>query len=770
MREVIRVIEHGAYWAPDATVTLLRVPWDSSYADVVDWVDVQKRDAWFSSAENGGLKPVNPTAYHRTGTVLRIDVPYRDCYTYNYVHVHNGSMPTSQTGARDFFYFITGFDMTNPAVTTLNLDLDVWTTYWPTATVDTGFLVRGHIAQVNRPALDDDNIPAALSTYYEAPEGLDTGNEFRPYLEVPFSLQQETEGSDEERDWVIVISTARLTADFGTVESPKLKTGTGGVFQGIISGAGVYAIHAVDFQRFMGYLGERPWISQCIVSITTVPSSLVGDINPYVEGTLGGTSLSGVTMYRLNMRTPGEIDINSSIDFSNISGSGWDAATQPYADLRKLWQYPYTAVQLTNHSGNALNLKPQLLPGNVTALVAMGIAIQPFTRACVFPKGYGMQSGDSFTVRYENADWNGSDAYGSSQETWHTLTIPYGDFTQTALWFSDFPQWSIVNNSYLTYMASNANTIAYNYNRPEWQADVARYSNGIQRGLTYANANEQEALAQEQFGKLWGWNQNYNRGGNTPGLMGNYADIGMNRATNDVALGILGGVGNAVNSAAGGAGPASVLGNAALGLAQTGLSGVFNVGYSQQGYDADRSIAQLNLVQQLKAIEDPGTGRKAVADTLLDQQNTVADMNKDIAIQGVQAGVRDAALLPPSVVGQAGGNGFRYANGLMFSGVIKYMRVSDDAIIRAGQYFRRFGYAVNRYVRIPRSLNVCKHFSYWKFLDLQLASAYADETAKGRLRGIMYTGTTVWGDPAEIGHVMVADNAPDHTKDGDYYG
>lgn len=761
------MIEHGTYWAPDAEVTLMRVPWDSNYTDVIDWEDADTRNGWFERHKAEGLTLDNPSAYHRTGTQLRIDVPYRDCYTYNYVHVHNGSMPTTETGARDFFYFVTRFDMTNPAVTTLTLQLDVWTTYWVTSMVQTGFLVRGHLAQANKAALDDSNVPLALSRYYEAPEGLDTGTEFQPYLEQTFTLQSGTDDDGNTGyfdDWVVIVSTASLLSDPGTMENPSLKTAVGQTYDGVISGCGVYCLRAKDFQSAMAYMSDYSWVSQCIVSITTVPWAMIGDIDPYVEGNLLG---HGPVLWRIDKANHGEQDTGLSIDMSRVSGNGWDSAIAPYQDLRKLWEYPYSCIQLTNHSGQVLNLKPQLLGGNSVALKMLSVALQPFTRCAVFPEFYGNPAAANATVSvvYSNADNAGSTAYGGSGEEWHSLAIPYGDFLQTALWFTDFPQWSIVNNSYITYMASNANTIRYNYSSAEW----ANTSSKMGNQLTYDIAQNNLGLQNQQVADYY--QAMYNGSTSGFGYQGDYLSVTQQRQQ----MSDLSSIGNsAANALAPGAteslgGPAAVAANL-VPVAINAVSALVNdytqSNANQANFETQRNVALLNANQAI------ARGNQSFANATQAKQvaDQIADGNKDIAIQGIQAGLQDAALTPPSTSGQMGGNGFRYATGMMFSGVIKYMRVSDDAIIRAGQYFRRFGYAVNRYVTVPtQKMNVCRYFSYYKFLDIELVNAYADESAKSTIRGILYSGVTIWGDPANIGRVSCVGNTVRSDRIAEYY-
>lgn len=750
------MIDHGTYWAPDAVVHIFRVPWDSAYNDVIDWDTKEKRDAWMAAHETDGIELEN-VAYHRTGSTLMIDVPYRDAYTFNYVHVHNGSVPTSDTPSLDFYYFAETYEMTNPATTAVVLNLDAWTTYWPTTTVNKGFLTQGHIAMAESAANTSDNIPEILRDYYATPEGISVGDEMLPYLEVPFSLQLDEEGNQKD-DWIIIISTAELLADFGesgdpssieitndfgTVGNPKLKTAVGHVLDGVVNGCGVYALRGVDFTKAMKYLSDYPWISQCIISITTVPWRLVGSINPFVEGQLGGES---VAIWRLSTDAMPESSIGV-IDFSHITGDGWSSATAQYRDIKKLWEYPYSVVQLENGSGEVLNLKPQLLPGNITTLKLLSIAISPFIRAAIYPSGYGAASQDSYSLAYVN-----------STSTWNTREVPYGDFLQTALWFGDFPQWSIVNNSYLSYIASHAATIYYNYQTAEWNsaAQKTRLDNAQ---TTLVATNEALRSAAETNRRYW-YDDTYGKT-DSGGLAGRAMQMAQNNTEVNYGSSVLSGAGSAGDALQSGSGGGAS--GHTFGAINSYVTTAVDIGNAQNAYNFNRAVMDANIAMEYSRSTDPklrgrATRLEDVSAQAKEMEGDLIDADKEQNMRGIQAGIHDAALTPPSTSGQAGGDGFRYANGLLFNGCIKYMRVADDAIIRSGQYFRRFGYSLNRYINVPHKLNVCSSFSYYKFMDLDIINAYCSESIKSLIKGIFYAGVTVWETPEMIGNTDIMTN------------
>jgi hypothetical protein len=55
---------------------------------------------------------------------------------------------------------------------------------------------------------------------------------------------------------------------------------------------------------------------------------------------------------------------------------------------------------------------------------------------------------------------------------------------------------------------------------------------------------------------------------------------------------------------------------------------------------------------------------------------------------------------------------------------------------------------------------VMTKFTYWKMTEAYISSSMVPEGHKQVLRGIMEKGFTVWANPADIGEIDIADNAP----------
>ena len=133
------------------------------------------------------------------------------------------------------------------------------------------------------------------------------------------------------------------------------------------------------------------------------------------------------------------------------------------------------------------------------------------------------------------------------------------------------------------------------------------------------------------------------------------------------------------------------------------------------------------------------------------------DYANDIA--GINARVQDTKMLQPSTSGQMGGEAF---NLVMFKwGVFFRVKTLQAAVRNAiGEYWLRYGYAINRFHVMPASFKVMTKFTYWKLKETYLTSGACPELHKAAIRGIFEKGVTVWTSPTDIGTIDIADNEP----------
>ena len=151
----------------------------------------------------------------------------------------------------------------------------------------------------------------------------------------------------------------------------------------------------------------------------------------------------------------------------------------------------------------------------------------------------------------------------------------------------------------------------------------------------------------------------------------------------------------------------------------------------------------------------------------LGYQRKVADTNKAYAdyaamgdyqrqVQGIAAQVRDARLTQPSVSGQLNGGSYAFQNGLMGL-CITYKRIKPEYLQSLYQYFKRYGYYVNRWIQPPANLKCMTKYTYWQMTETNIFGMIP-EGFKQAIRGIFESGVTVWNNPDEVGRVAPANN------------
>ena len=746
-------------WEPGSVIKLCNVPWDSNYDNVVAWahgdgtdkLDLPDRDEYFDSLSDAA-EPITLTesAYCPMGQPIQVAIPFPTARNYNYLMVENPRLPSDWDLGHSapykyptrYFYFIVDCQQPNPASSLLTLQLDVWTTYYPKAIkAGVGYVERGHVGLVNKPCLLAGNFQSrAFSTYLCEPEGIDVGSEFQTVYEECHSLQSEFTYDEEtgeasyadapSGDIVIVVSTADLTVDPGTISSPSLTTASGEVTNGLINGCNVYALDAGNFVNLFKILQRYSWVSQCIISLTIVPGTMLLSENLEQVSLFGQSELK---VGRIKRDYPKFIQVGL-LDVGDLCSKGWENDTgneavdelgyfdlTKYSRLYKLWTYPFTVIEITGN-GQSIFLKPQLFAAKQMFLYAVHQEISPFTQIAMFVDQYGTNYNHEFDYESRNAN------------TYIKGSLHYGDFLDTAIWWEDFPQFSVTNNSYIAFMASTAHTRDYQYSSAAWSFQSANMS----AANTYANNQANLRLANENA-QLDMKNQAANNALANASTMNN---IGASTAN-----GIIGSVG--------------ALGSGNVTGAITGTaSTLINANASLNNLNNTMQIQTNNLNLQAAQLANSQDTGYAVADRNYSLSKTVAQGNYDNQVAGIDAGYADAALKSPSSSGNVGGNGMRYSNGHYFNYQIKVKRISDGAVKRVGDYFLRFGYTIHRFIEMPTTPVFNEYYSYWKVQQLEIQAAYMTETEKDAFRGIYSKGVTIWRDPSKIGFVRPVLNQP----------
>src|SRR5690606_8774203 len=99
---------------------------------------------------------------------------------------------------------------------------------------------------------------------------------------------------------------------------------------------------------------------------------------------------------------------------------------------------------------------------------------------------------------------------------------------------------------------------------------------------------------------------------------------------------------------------------------------------------------------------------------------------------------------------------------------LRWLMPDQASLQSIGEFWLRYGYAIQRFAFIPNDYMVMSKFTYWKMKETYIRAAGMPESFKQAIRGIFEKGVTVWADPDDMGLVDLELNKalPGITIDG----
>ena len=700
---------HGfnyAVWSANTTVTLAKVPWNNDYRDVVRFPSRALLDNYVTTLA-GPVITTTGVTYAALGRPIRLQVPFEVANTYNYLRAYNPAQPLSGGGdvGRAYYYFVTGVNYIAPDTTELTLQLDVFQSFIYETTFGNIYLERGHLGIANENSFDNYG-----RDYLTVPEGFDLGNEYeiRDWKNLTVGSARFDLGGTGQKNYSILVSSGvALDEDPGTVDAPKLVSAKGSGMENLPNGAELYLFNTLDhFKAFMDAFKDKPWVTQGIQSIQAVPRLDRYNVQT-VQKQIAGVPIDEVQAGVLNtVKTNMGSNWRDTIDYG------------PYNHLKKLFTYPYMVLEMTTNTGTPLVLKPEAWQDPNMGVVEVPHFAPPNARLGFYPYKY---------------NWGGVPV----QEDGAGVITDGGEHLSMMTGIMNFPTFSVVNNGYMMFMASNANSIPYQYSSADWSQQKALAGANTAYGQASAgmlNQNNQTSIAMQAAG------QTTNLANET-------------QAAHTMVAGIGGVVGGAARGLA--MGPAGAVGGAmggALNFAQSAVQTGIDIGSRNQqlGINNQAAMAALNSNQGAAGY---------IRDTNKDLAEFSAQGDYANAIAGINAKVQDAKMIQPTTAGQIGGDAFLLA-AYRWGVDIKIKTLQPQVLHAIAQFWCRYGYAVNRFTVMPASLNVMTQFTYWKCKEVYITNAECPEAFKQTLRGIFEKGVTVWRTAGQIGNYDITANMP----------
>ncbi|WVX89724.1 tail knob protein [Microbacterium phage Curie] len=558
---------------------------------------------------------------------------------------------------------------------------------------------NAYLEQGHKPVAAENAFQNYGRDFLTVPEGLDYGTDYRVMRTAGEALIS-TNGAYS----LMIGSTIDLLGDLGTTEkTSKVPSAKASKVQGLVSGAAFYVFDSADhFVSWMETMSNKPWATQGIVSITAIPQ-----LSTWVEGwdsvplipALSGAAGGGKLAPAANIKHRTRTAI-----------PGWRAILKSllperYRLFDKFLTSPYCMVEITSQMGQAVMLRPEAWRDPDAKYRTAISILPPGQRAAWYPVGYN-----------RNSDTDSQDEYTQSFRG-----DDQGDYLDVATTVAGFPAFAMVNNAALTVLASSQGGLSFAAQANDWAQQRNLESNRV--GYEQASAGIDLATSMMEL-------QN--------------SGIRESRGISDA---------HAISSAI----SDTVAGVPNLALGQTLTAGANAMIASSEA----NNQAALEQRQNVQASRLTGQNAEYLRDTNRKLADWGAKGDHAQGIAAIDAKVRDISMIPPSVIGQVGGDMFNMVaarNGVGM--VMKFKMIDEGAIRRIGEHWIRYGYQVHQRIGAVPNLHCMSHFTYWKMRELYLIDTPIPEGMKNIIIGMFEKGVTVWRNPDDIGRIDMGINTP----------
>lgn len=362
-----------------------------------------------------------------------------------------------ENSRKRFYCQVVKTEYVNDAVTKFYLAMDVLTTFFQgdfAKNIGTVHIIRQHLPK----AKYKDNLyllasrdklqcspPRVIKQFYYK-----LGAVF-PEKKIDKSTKNKaiTYKEDISKLYVVFQSSADLSADFGTIDEPKLKTSGGTIIDYVTSPVDVYAIKMKEANKYFDKLGDYPWIEQNIKNINIIPDNFI-DSGMLEEVTQKSVHVAGLKKFKdgsvSKLNTGKDLD---SIDIPFTQADKYISKKFSLSDVFKeekhLFNSGYFKYFCTNWSGANLELQPEKLPdGDLKWGVKTILGYD--NKIMFFPRLY---NNDNENLYYEQGkEHNISNKF--------QIDVPRGEYIGASLMFNSWDTLPILIDNYKMSLANSA--------------------------------------------------------------------------------------------------------------------------------------------------------------------------------------------------------------------------------------------------------------------------------------------------------------------------
>lgn len=422
---------------PDSQIWFLSGTGIENYENQIDFRNTGVRRQFM---QEHLLFTVNNYRYVRKNQTILINKNVEQCYNIDYCYYKNRNF-----GDREIFCFVTDVNYVNDETTEISIEVDAWTTFQFDIKFKKCFIMNQHEQEFANNNYDNHGGALVGNNLY--PENLEFGGNY---------VNVHTESYHWKEYYYLVCSAVELNGNFGTKNAPNIDSSTGGFYENMPSALKFYLFKEdSQFTGFTYQISNYPWIAQNIQYITVIPKEFLPD-TAMTKVTMTFPSGQIVNFYKVNDRYVSPDSVVLSVD-SVIEKFG--LKQQHF----KLYQYPYSYIELTGYNGQQFIIKPELLNDKNKLELKCISYIGTAPRFCIYPNFYANSNDNGFQL---------SDK-----------TYAQGDFINSGIIFGNFPQIPVLVDNSILYQAQNANTFALNNAIAQYNKKEARFFAPIESGM-----------------------------------------------------------------------------------------------------------------------------------------------------------------------------------------------------------------------------------------------------------------------------------------------
>lgn len=781
-------MDYGRFDGPQMRITLMSVPWDLGEAhvgqrtiegvgNVVHFGSAEARDAYMDGLPEDEVFRFE-TKFRRfhSDDYVDVPVPVTSLSDYNYVEIFYHSEPGegpdlkhTREPVERWYYFIRDFERKASNTTRCNIMIDTWQTFVYSIEIPYMFLERGHY-----PVAASD-----VDRYLADPLG---NSEWLTGRDASFGELTRTGETgavilNGGGMLAVVVTTGLPSADaWGTPETEGWKTpGASARFE---LGAPAPTAIAMDASDLQGFLEEvdssAPQFKQTVQGVFFVSRDLVS-LQP-------GFTFFGTTCHLMNA-----VQERFPIIELGRESFGYPAR---YADLAKLYTFPYAALDLYDEKGAAVRVHVEDTAGTIE-LTARLSYVWPWVN--VDGRVLGVGSAERKTVSFYNSIAFDFTYGGRWHEILRTWDVPVYGAIQGGHDYNGFAtHWSREQNAYAAQnRRANENAAAEaDLDNAATNASTTVANAGLQTSANTAINNTSNSAATQDATytnglnqALQAWNSGFSRAtqrleaeseyqsaavSSAAGVLGSMSSGAISGGTAGGAIGAA--VGAVTGLVSGGISAANTMAQTAISTDLAATKVEASISNSQAQVDEtnnntnDRTSLQTSTNTSNKNSQNgviSGTAANSAAATnttaarTYGVRNANADRDYDVSISANANQVREAGLKAPTIFGTPKSGETAASRPMaMFATVVTQ---SPGAIAQAGDMFLRYGYNVSRCIDF-QTFNVMPKFSFWQCSDLWLKSSTVPDAYMDQIRMLLFGGVTVWRDPADIGHTSIYGN------------